>query len=700
MTDTQQTDSLAYHLDCADIEWRDNDVPCAKHYKDIYYSATDGLEESRYVFLKHNRLHQRWQTLALDTAGIFSIAEIGFGTGLNFLACWQLWQQLAPVSWQLHVVSVEKHPLRPEDLQRSLKRWPELAAHAEQLINAYPVMLPGHHLIKFDHGRVNLHLLLGDADDCFEQMKSTSSALATVTGHKFDAWFLDGFAPSKNPQLWQAPLLEHVARLSKLGTTLATFTVAGHVRRTLTTYGFTVKKVPGFGQKREMLQGTFTRFPDDAHSHSPTQKRRGQTTTPWYVLPQSHYSDRHAVVIGAGLAGTNSAYALASRGWQVTLIERDKQVAAGASGNSQGMLYTRLSPRPGTLNTFALSSYLYALRFYQQLANSKQLLDHHYSFCGMLQLVNNGKERRHFNALQQQLAGQSQWVQFIDADAASQISGVSIDCSAYYFPGSGWCSPSALCRQLAAHPRIELMLDTQAISLQQQSTLTGKQWHIYGKNKRLLSQTDVVIIANNIDANTLTQCHYLPLKPIRGQVSTIKSEGELSKLRCVVCHDGYITPAIDGKNTLGATFDIGDRNTEIRPDDHRHNLQALQQALPSMLPKASEVTAEALGGRAGIRCATPDYLPVVGQLPDHSAFLHDYARLRKDASWPLDNPGRYFAGLYINVGHGSKGLTSIPLCSELLAAQINNEPLPLPRQLIKALNPARFIIRDLIRNKC
>jgi tRNA 5-methylaminomethyl-2-thiouridine biosynthesis bifunctional protein len=686
---TALSEPSPFQLQYAELEWQPGDVPVAKHYGDIYFSKQHGLHETEYVFLQHNQLAQRWQQLDKKTARehIFTIAETGFGTGLNFLASWRLWKQFAPEHARLHFISVEKHPLQLNDLQRSLASWPQLQPFAEQLISHYPVLVSGHHLLNFDADRVTLHLLLGDALDCLEQLRATDRPeLAITTQQRVDAWFLDGFAPAKNPDLWNEKLYTIIAQLSKSGTTLATFTAAGDVRRGLAEQGFNMQKVPGFGLKREMLTGIFDRHKLPS---PPLQKFKA----PWYFNSHS-LEGKRAVVIGGGLAGTSSAYALAKRGWQVTLLERQQQLAQGASGNPQGMLYTKLSAQSHQLSQFTLSSYLYALRFYRHLVATKILPAEQLNFCGVLQLAIKPSEQKLYQQLQRSFAGLTSLVQFADPQQASIIAGMRIDHSACYFPQAGWLSPSALCQALATHPNIEIRYNTTVLSLD----YAERQWQLSDATS-FLTAADTVIIANSSDARLFSQTQELPLKTIRGQISLLDSSAELSALNTVISHEGYITPAINDRHSLGATFDINDSSTEIRIADHQRNLASLQKALPAIAEYIEGVNPALLAGRVGLRCTSPDYLPLVGPVPTQAQFLQDYAPLRYDANRAISHPGSYYPGLYINVAHGSRGLTSIPLGSELLAATINHEPVPVPRALNQALNPARFIIRDLIRNR-
>lgn len=224
------------------IEWREGQ-PYASAFEDVYFSTDDGLAETQYVFLAQNELVARFQALNNQ---IFSIAETGFGTGLNFLSTWQLWDELAPAGSQLHFYSVEKYPLDLTDISKALSYWPTLNAYSQQLVTQYQQLSPGQHNLSFADGNVVLHLLIGDIADTLP-----------LLSEQIDAWFLDGFAPAKNPDMWSSALFKKMAALASQQTTFATFTSAGVVRRGLLDAGFSVVKLPGFGKKREMLRGVF-----------------------------------------------------------------------------------------------------------------------------------------------------------------------------------------------------------------------------------------------------------------------------------------------------------------------------------------------------------------------------------------------------------------------------------------------------------
>lgn len=228
------------NLTPASIKW-ENDTPVSEVFGDVYFSKDNGLAESRYVFLENNFLPQRWKSFE---GGEFTILETGFGTGLNFMVTWLLWQQSRSADLKLHYISIEKFPLTREDIEKALSFWPETAPLAQNLLSEYPVLSQGKHVIDFMIDRVKLTLIFADVADALDGLDN-----------KVDCWFLDGFAPGKNPQMWQENLYSNMARLTDHGGTFATFTAAGIVKRGIAGAGFDVEKVKGFGRKREMLRG-------------------------------------------------------------------------------------------------------------------------------------------------------------------------------------------------------------------------------------------------------------------------------------------------------------------------------------------------------------------------------------------------------------------------------------------------------------
>ena len=230
----------------AAVSWQ-NGLAFSEQYQDVYYNSDNGLQETDYVFLQANRLAERW----LDHPNAsFTIAETGFGTGLNFLLAAKLWLDTAPFKANLHFISAEKHPLSPPDMSKAWQQWPTMKPFSEALIALYPKALEQGDVSLFNQ-RVRLSLLIGDAATAYQSLSQQQPKIAV------DAWFLDGFSPAKNPDMWQGSLFKQMALLSNSHTSFATFTSASAVRRKLMAAGFQVNKQAGYAKKREMLYGQY-----------------------------------------------------------------------------------------------------------------------------------------------------------------------------------------------------------------------------------------------------------------------------------------------------------------------------------------------------------------------------------------------------------------------------------------------------------
>jgi tRNA 5-methylaminomethyl-2-thiouridine biosynthesis bifunctional protein len=673
-------------LELASLNWDAEGQPVSSVFGDVYFSTASGLEETRHVFLKHNQLPERWAALA-ETSH-FTIAETGFGSGLNFLAAWDLWLTTAPESAQLHFVTVEKFPLSKTDLTRALALWPALKLLADQLIENYPVFVgTGFHRLNFMNGRIKLTLIIDDAAQGFSKLLASTHPLYIRSGVKVDAWFLDGFAPSKNPQMWSDELFVCIHNLSKLETTAATFSAAAIVKSGLKTAGFTIQKVAGFGRKREMVKAQFAAEPEPLNPDD--YRYRGSFSpypVPWTIdSNKSESSEKCALIIGGGLAGCHSARALAERGWQVKILERHSALAQEGSGNPQGVLYAKLSPLDETQAAFNLASLQYALHFYRPLWETIG------DKCGVLQLAYKSSEADLHELLNAKFAHASELVEFVSPETASQLAGISLTQSGLFFPQAGWIDPRKLCSHLVDHPNIQVEYNFQVNQLNH----VENSW-LVESNKGDMQTAPVLIIASAKDALSFEQPNHLPTKSIRGQVTFIPEKSTTATLKTVVCAEGYISPAHESVFCTGATFNLNDTETAIRTRDNQTNLDNLREHVPTF---EMDANAADLAGRVAFRCSLPDYLPCVGGLPLVDKLVEDFAPLRKNARAGITTTGSYWPGLYINIGHGARGLTYTPLCAELLAAQINDEPIPMPRELANALNPARFIIRDLTRNK-
>ncbi|WP_434557995.1 bifunctional tRNA (5-methylaminomethyl-2-thiouridine)(34)-methyltransferase MnmD/FAD-dependent 5-carboxymethylaminomethyl-2-thiouridine(34) oxidoreductase MnmC [Pseudomonas sp. Z4-20] len=652
----------------AQLDWDDQGLPRSRLFDDVYFSDRSGLEETRYVFLAQNNLAERFAALADD--GRLVIGETGFGTGLNFLCAWQLFEQCAPAGARLHFVSVEKFPLGPEDLRRALALWPELKFQADQLLGQYVAIHQGFQRMTLADGRVTLTLLIGDA---LEQLPQLDAPI--------DAWFLDGFAPAKNPEMWTAELFAELARLAAPGATLSTFTSTGWVRRRLNAAGFKMKRTPGIGHKWEILRGVFLGWPEQAPAPA--------LAKPWYARPAPHSGERRALVIGGGLAGCASAASLAARGWQVTLLERHAGLAEEASGNPQGVLYLKLSAHGTALSQMILSGFGYTRRLLEHLQRG---ID--WDSCGVLQLAFNDKEAERQARLAD--AFPTNLLKVLDRTEAQAQAGIGLACGGLFYPEGGWVHPPALCRWQASDSAIALLPHHEVLELRR----VDDQWQAWD-GQRCVASAPVVILASAAEIKRFAPAAELPLKRIRGQISRLPQTPRSQSLATVVCAEGYVAPPRMGEHTLGASFDF--KNDDLTPTaaEHAGNLQMLEEISLDLVDRleASALDPGHLEGRAAFRCTSPDYLPIVGPLADLGEFTETYCALAKDARQVPDHPCPWLDGLYVNSGHGSRGLISAPLSGELIAAWLDNEPLPLPRSVAEACHPNRFALRALIRGK-
>lgn len=594
-----------------------NGAPYSATYDDVYHSAYGGPEQARHVFIAGNGLPQRWQERER-----FVILETGFGLGLNFLATWASWAADPARCRRLHFISLEKHPFSVSDLAIAQRPWAQFAELAAELQRQWPALLPGTHRLELANGAVTLTLIFGDAA---EQLRRIDASV--------DAFYLDGFSPAKNPELWTPQLFRALARLAAPGATLATWSVAGQVRSGLADNEFEVEKRPGFSGKRQMLVGRY-------RSRKP--------------LRQPPVSDRRALIIGAGLAGSAVAERLAARGWQVTLLERHAAPGQGASGNIAGVLRPLPSIDDNPTARLTRAGFLTTLKLLARLGENVR-----WQACGVLQLARDGAHESLQRRSVAQLRPPSNYLQFLEREAASNLLNTAVAIGGWWFPGGGWVQPHSLCRAaLAAWPdAITLRYNTPVGRIVRQ----GQDWQALDAAGHILATAPLLIMASGTEATRFEQFADLPQRPARGQTTHLPA-GSLPALKHVVCRQGYVAPAVDGWHALGASFSFDDDDPAERLDDHRDNLNKLQEMLPGL---ARGFDAAQLHGRVGFRPIAADRLPIVGAMPE-------------------------FTGLYSALGYGARGLVWCALMAELLVAQLEGDPLPIANNLARAVSPQRI----------
>jgi tRNA 5-methylaminomethyl-2-thiouridine biosynthesis bifunctional protein len=577
------------------LDWVDG-APRSPRFDDIYFSPADGLAESRAVFLAGCGLPG-----AFAGRRRFTVGELGFGSGLNVLALLDLWRRTAPAEARLSVFSVEAFPMGRADAARALAAWPELADLAAPLIAAWPDGRPGVQRIEFPAARATLDLAVGDARVGLEAWDGAA-----------DAWFLDGFAPARNPEMWSEPLLALVGARSAPGARAATFTVAGAVRRALQAAGFAVEKRPGFGRKRERLEAY---APGAAPAPGPEPR---------------------VAVVGAGVAGAALARAFAALGVEVRVYE-PAGPGAGASGNPSALVTPRLDVGLGPAARLHAQAFGRAVDLYRALPQAVIAE-------GVLQLERSERDPSRFDRLAAWdglgPGGLSRLDPAATAAALDEVEGrgaLAIRDALVVEPAAvlgAWLAGAAV--EAAAVARLER---------------AGEAWRLVGEGGEALGEAEVVCLAAGAATSRLVA---LPLTPVRGQASW----AEVPAGRAAAW-GGYAAPTRAGV-LFGATHDRGDEDAAVRPEDHARNLALLARGRPRL---AERLAGAALQGRAGIRAAAPDHLPVAGPVGP---------------------------GLFVLSGLGGRGFTLAPLMAEQVAAQALGAPRPLPRDLAALVEPSRF----------
>ena len=595
-------------------------------YEDVYASTAGGLSETRHVFLGGNGLPDRWRGCRR-----FVVVETGFGTGLNFLATWAAWRQSAPLAARLHYLSAEKHPFGANDLARVAASWPDVAPLTNELLAQYPPVVPGFHRMHLDGGRVALTLLFGEALEMLRQLDAHA-----------DAFYLDGFAPAKNPEMWSKDLFGELARLARPGATVATYTVAGAVRAGLAAAGFAVERREGFGPKREMLVARFGERAEPEPDEMPRTR---------------------ALVIGAGLAGTACAAQLAGRGWHVQTIERRSAPAQEASGNPAGLLMPAFSADWNPATRLTVPAFLYAAQWLNGLARRGNALV--WKQSGVLQLARDSAHLERQRRIIETFALPDDLARMVSTEEGAALCGARVAGPGWHLQSAGWADPAAVCcaNLAAGGDAVRCRFDCEAALLRR----AGDDWEVLDASGTVLGRAPVVILANAHAARALLGCEGLPLAASRGQVSFVPQPAG-RHLSMPVCRDGFITPAVDGVHCLGATYDTSRDDAQPRDADHATNLERLERLLPGF---GTGLDPAALRGRVGFRAVSPDRLPLAGTVPLAGA-----------------------QGLFACLGLASRGLTWSPLLSEIVACRITGEPPPMERDVLDWLAPERFAGRS------
>jgi len=447
---------------------------------------------------------------------------------------------------------------------------------------------------------------------------------------RVDAFFLDGFSPARNAAIWSPEVVRELARLAAPEATLATWTVAGGVRSALADAGFHVEKAEGFASKREMLVGHFAR-------------EAGAAISP----------ERHCAVIGAGLAGTLAAERLALRGWHVDLVDARLERSTAAIGSLRPVVNLRDAANA----RISRSAFLYALQHFGALEKEGHALQ--WRRCGVLQLAADDDEAARFEAIVRSQGHPPEFLEYVDAHRAEEIAGRAVRGSGWWFPQAGWVAPGTLAA--ASLDRAGANVRRIAARAVQRLEREGRTWRALDEEGRVVAEAGTIVLANAADARRLVPEARLLLSSVRGQLTYLPPSEERS-IRTIVSGTGYAAPLPEGGHVIGATYQHDDPDPSVRAADHRDNLARAETMLPGFTRGLHPM---ALHGWTGFRTTVPDRLPVFGAAA--------------------------MEGLHFATGLGSRGLLWAPLGAELLACQLEGEPLPLSRDHAGGISPLRFL---------
>lgn len=604
-------------------------------YGDVYHNISSALGQAEHVFLRGNGLPQRWRGRPA-----FTVCETGFGLGLNFLALWHAWRQDGARPRRLHMLSIEAHPFSRAELHEWLGQVaPDtLQDLAGQLADQWPACLPGLHRLEFEGGAVTLTLAFGRAAD-----------IAPLLRARVDAYFLDGFAPDRNPDLWQPELLRDLSRLAAPDATVATWASAGMVRRGLAQAGFQVGKQPGYGGKWSMTVGVRADPTGPIAGHEPWLQARAADDA----------GAGEVVVVGGGLAGAGIAQALALRGRPVCVID-----ASGPAAAHQGHAAAALTPviarddnprarlsRAGSLRALARWAGL------PPAAAPRR--------CGTVQLERDAGRTAALAETLRLLQFPADWVRAVTRDEAAALAGVPVSRGGLFFADGLLVRPAALVAALLDMPGVR-MVTGQAAALRQ----CGSAWQVLDAGGRLLGQGATVVLANAFGAQALLRASGL-LEPLPRMAQMHALAGEVTLLpahaldggpRCIVGGEGYLLPALDGWCVAGSTYEHGAAAAVVSDAGQQAVLHKAARLLDQWPADRPQLTPGQLPGWAGWRAVLPGRLPAIGPLA-------------------------HAPGVWLAAGYASRGLTWSALAGDLIAAGLHDEPLPLAADLLAAVAP-------------
>ena len=530
-----------------------NNTLFSEEFDDLYSSAKGAVAECNHVFIKGNNLKERFENLGENSK--FYIGEIGFGIGINFLTTCKSWLDHTKQNQVLEFYSFDKYLFRLSDFKTLNVSCPDLKEYISELERNYPRNIQGAQKISLFGGRIILNLIIGEIDNTQEYIKLMD---------KVDAWYFDGFSPSKNPDLWSKKLFKCIHKSCHEKTTFSTYTSSGLVKNNLTESGFNHSRAMGFSDKRHMLKGTVD-----------TQLKKNT-------------SNPKVAVIGSGIAGCVLSYTLAKKGIEVDLYEKSDSICSGASSHELLVTYPRLSAHDTAFGSFTLHSYIFATNFYKQLKTDT------WKKTGVIILNHDAAtEKRQSSLLEKRADGEI--YRYIDPDEASEISGIDIKLNGLIYEDAGYILPEEMCKFLIESPKINIFTSSHIKSIKRNREVFNLN---IGKKK--FEYQNVCVCAGSETAN-IVDIDGISIK--RGQVTHIESLDNISRIKLPICAKGYISPRVNNIHLVGSSYSDSE-DTDLSEEEHLYNLNNLKLVIDEEM--------NVITGQTGHRAVSKDHMPVVG----------------------------------------------------------------------------------------
>ena len=525
----------------------------SKSYNDIYFDKLNGPKETEHVYLNTNNLTKKFKNKQK-----FVIAEIGFGTGLNFLLTWKLWKENRKTNGSLTYISFENAPLSKKDIERVYKKFKKLDGYSRFLLKNIPERYKSTHRIFIKADNINLILIYDDITSLIN------------FNFKADTWFLDGFSPKKNPLVWTDKLFKQLYNFTNLDGSLSTFSVAGHIRRGLLKAGFKVSKVSGYGNKKEISYAIKKDLISSNQYKFSCEKKIGPVA-----------------IIGSGISGASLAYALRKRNIECFIIDKSYKLANGASGNKIALQMPKLTMDNSPYGQLSLEAFLFSRKIAKSLnaiprsdglvlipsrdrdiLKFKKLLENNWP----LDLLNNNYDKLNF-------------LKFINH---------------IYMKSSGIVDNSKFIQNLIKDVEFISKFDVKKITSKDSFNIIIDKF-----GNRLKAKT--VIWANGFEMTNLSQ--NLPINPISGQVTYLKANELSSNLKINFSYGHHFSQAFKGYHQIGASFNRN-ANTCFREIDQNTNINSI----PEFLRKNIYYNINESGHRVSVRASTKDRMPFFGDL--------------------------------------------------------------------------------------